>query len=155
MSYGKTRDEKLIKLWHGMKFRAEKYSRQIMPREDFTKFITENEALYDELYSAWEKSGFNTKLAPSIDRKDNCLGYVEGNLQLITFSENVIKGNDETDRKQYLKPSNKLPVKLEKDGQVLTFNTHKKACDFLGKARNAIHIAKKRNSATIDGWAFG
>ena len=32
---------------------------------------------------------------PSIDRRDATKGYVEGNLRVITVSENVIKGNKE------------------------------------------------------------
>lgn len=67
------------------------------PEPSYTK-----EKLYDwlmsqpkfhELYDNWVKSGFNSKLRPSIDRLDDYKGYSFDNIQLMTFKENNQKSH--------------------------------------------------------------
>lgn len=47
-----------------------------------------NDAEYLRIFKEWEKSGYDIKLSPSIDRMDSSEGYVEGNIRWLTFSEN-------------------------------------------------------------------
>lgn len=47
---------------------------------------------YKKLYEAWVASGYDRGLAPSIDRIDSDKGYIEGNMQWLTHSENSRKG---------------------------------------------------------------
>ena len=47
---------------------------------------------FDVIYAAWVKSGFNKQLRPSIDRKDDYIGYTIANIQLMTWRENAEKG---------------------------------------------------------------
>lgn len=42
-------------------------------------------------YELWVQNNFNEKFAPSIDRVDNTKGYILGNLQWLTKSENCSK----------------------------------------------------------------
>jgi hypothetical protein len=44
--------------------------------------------LYDKLFTAWVKSGYLTKLKPSIDRLDDTIGYTPDNIQLVTWEQN-------------------------------------------------------------------
>ena len=105
---------------------------------------------YRKLYNSWVESGYVHKLVPSIDRVDNNKGYTIDNIQFLTKSDNIIKGNKEVKRKQKPDASGK-PIKLTKNNVIKIFKSAKKACDFLGKNRNAVHIAMK-NSRLIDGW---
>ena len=47
--------------------------------------------LFDEIYEKWEESGFTRHLTPSIDRKNNNLGYTFDNMQWLTVSQNSKK----------------------------------------------------------------
>lgn len=46
---------------------------------------------YRALHAAWVASEYNTWLTPSVDRIDDTLGYVEGNIQWMTWKENYCK----------------------------------------------------------------
>lgn len=70
----------------------ESYSgRDIMPKNEWDDFCAETNSIFMRLYSAWQDNGFKRKDAPSIDRIDNAKGYVKGNLQWMTQSENTRK----------------------------------------------------------------
>jgi hypothetical protein len=47
---------------------------------------------YPKLHEAWVKSGYDTRLSPSIDRIDNTGDYSLDNVQFITKSQNAAKG---------------------------------------------------------------
>ena len=51
-----------------------------------------NSLEFHSLFSDWEKSNYNRKLTPSIDRIDSKKGYLIDNVQWITFSENCSRG---------------------------------------------------------------
>jgi len=68
-----------------------------MPREDFVTWA-EHDATYKELFDNWVVSGYKRPLVPTVDRVDDKslaeggLGYVLGNIQWLTYSENTLKG---------------------------------------------------------------
>lgn len=59
----------------------------LLSRDEFYRFSFQNKNLI-RLYSAWEMSGFDRKLTPSIDRVIPENGYIIGNIKWITHSEN-------------------------------------------------------------------
>jgi len=59
----------------------------ILPKKEFYNWaITHPE--YKKLFSAYVASGYNRKLAPSIDRVDSTKGYFLENMRWLTHSEN-------------------------------------------------------------------
>lgn len=55
---------------------------------DWAKSQDEFWILFDE----WERSGYNRKLTPSVDRIDSSKGYIIGNMEWVTHSENSRRG---------------------------------------------------------------
>lgn len=48
---------------------------------------------FHRLFAEWEQSGYDTKLSPSLNRIDHSDGYVIGNVNWLTHSENSRLGN--------------------------------------------------------------
>jgi hypothetical protein len=70
----------------------------LLPQEEFLSWGLASME-YRNLYALWVESGFNRKLTPTVDRKDAKKGYVLGNIQWLTFSQNSLKGKIEHPRK--------------------------------------------------------
>lgn len=58
---------------------------------EFEIWWLENLRDFKKCYSAWEKSGFKNKLAPSIDRIDEDKGYLPENMQWLSLTLNCSK----------------------------------------------------------------
>lgn len=58
----------------------------ILSKEDFINWSLETN--FKDLLLGYEESGYDRKLAPSVDRIDSILGYTIGNIRWITHSEN-------------------------------------------------------------------
>lgn len=67
----------------------------IMDREEFFAWCREFENLdiFLAIYYDWAGNGFNRWDSPSIDRINSELGYVAGNIQWMSYSENCKKNN--------------------------------------------------------------
>ena len=63
----------------------------ICGRHDFIDWSI-NDRMFNMLFEEWERSGYDLKLAPSIDRLDSNGGYTFGNISWITQSENSQRG---------------------------------------------------------------
>lgn len=49
---------------------------------------------YIELWSKWKDSGYNSNLAPSINRLEDDKGYYFGNIEMVTWEQNILDGQD-------------------------------------------------------------
>lgn len=67
--------------------------KEILSREEFYAF-SQQDLMFHLLFDAWVESGYDRKLTPSVDRLDTAKGYVLGNIQWLTHSENSRKGAD-------------------------------------------------------------
>ena len=67
----------------------------ILSQNEFLEWCykKENITVFLKLYEDWKKSDYSNKVAPSIDRIENDKGYIIGNLQWITLSNNSRKYN--------------------------------------------------------------
>ena len=89
--------------------------KELLNRTEYQKWCKDNNKNFLIIYSIWKKSGFQRKLTPSIDRKDNELGYVSENMQWINLSENIKKN-----------ANGRIGAKRNEKGQFLKINQLKK-----------------------------
>lgn len=67
-----------------------KHRKMDMPeysKSDLREYIYSHKD-FDVLYATWVESDFNKRLTPSIDRKDDYLGYTMDNIELTTWGAN-------------------------------------------------------------------
>lgn len=72
--------------------------REALSAEEWEDFCRETYAQFIEMYTAWQKGGYDRRLAPSIDRIDNNGGYTRGNIQWLAMAENYNKYRQENIR---------------------------------------------------------
>lgn len=94
--YEKTVNGFLMRVYRNMKSRItgvqkKKYhlykGKELWAKETFLLW-TFNNPVFLDLFTAWEKSGYERKLTPSVDRIDCSKGYSEQNCEWVTHSEN-------------------------------------------------------------------
>ena len=59
----------------------------ICTHEEFYKFAETSN--YGSLYDAWVNDGYKLRFTPTIDRLDKTRGYVLGNIEIVTMTENL------------------------------------------------------------------
>lgn len=96
--YHKTRKGKLMLTFNNMNRRVHGYVKphlykglEICDRGAFYDWSLDSHS-FESLYNDWVDSDFKRRLSPSIDRINTSKGYVLGNIQWITHSENSQKG---------------------------------------------------------------
>ena len=98
--YEKTPKGKLMRIYRNMKSRidgiqwqkAHLYAgKELLSRDEFYDWAIGNPD-FTELYNAWVASGYDRKLAPSVDRIDSSVGYRIDNMEWVTHSENSRRG---------------------------------------------------------------
>jgi len=65
--------------------------KDILPRDEFYEWALSNPDFYD-LFAAWEKSNYERRLTPSVDRVDSSLGYTIDNMEWVPFHVNCSRG---------------------------------------------------------------
>jgi hypothetical protein len=73
--------------------------KKLLSREEFYEWAM-NSVEFHCLFWEWEESGYEMKLAPSVDRVDPDKGYEIGNMEWVTHSENSRRGGLSTKRKK-------------------------------------------------------
>lgn len=98
--YEKTPNGFLMRMYRNMKSRVngiqiQKYhlykGKELLEKEDFYNWAKLNETFW-KLYEDYKNSGFDRKLAPSVDRIDSSKGYIIDNMEFVTHSENSRRG---------------------------------------------------------------
>ena len=54
-----------------------------------------SQPLFHKLFADWEASNYNIRCTPSVDRIDSGKHYLFGNIQLMTWGDNDLKGRSE------------------------------------------------------------
>lgn len=99
--YEKTKKGFLMRLYRNMQSRIQgvqkqKYhlygNKELLNREDFYNWALNNN-IFNQLFEQYEKSNFDRKLAPSVDRIDSDKGYILTNMEFVTMSENSRRGS--------------------------------------------------------------
>jgi len=98
--YERTKKGKLMRIYRNMESRikgvqTKKYhlyaGKSLLGRDEFYQWAMCSSDFH-RLFSEWEKSGHDRKLAPSVDRLDTSKGYEIGNIEWVTHSENSRRG---------------------------------------------------------------
>lgn len=98
--YEKTKNGFLMRLYRNMQSRIDGVQKEkfhlyegktLIEREVFYSWAKNNDTFHS-LFDAYEKSGYDRKLAPSVDRVNSKLGYELSNMEFITHSENSSRG---------------------------------------------------------------
>ena len=99
--YEKTKSGFLMRLYRNMKSRitgiqwkkAHLYKgKELLPKNDFYKWAWNNKT-FQRLFMKWEKSNYNRKLTPTVNRINPQIGYVLENMEWLTHSENSALSN--------------------------------------------------------------
>lgn len=64
----------------------------VLDRDEFYNWAL-SDIKFHELFEAWEKSGYERNLCPSVDRIDSSKGYIIGNMEWVTFLVNATRGS--------------------------------------------------------------
>lgn len=100
LRYEHTEHGKLMRCYRNMKSRIEGVQwmkahlyagKSLLPKDEFYAWAMQSNAFH-RLYRQWVESGYDRKLAPSVDRIDSTRGYELGNMEWVTHSENSRRG---------------------------------------------------------------
>lgn len=151
-AYYRSFDGRIRKMWEtaSRRTRDKGHKGQMVSQEEFFK-LASNSKEYKQLYTQWEDSGFATRLTPTLDRKDATKGYVNGNLQFLTYSDNVIKGNQEWKKTPW--KARMIIVKAVKDKKTKTFKSLSEVSRFLNVHKSTITRAIQQGKP-VNGWAL-
>lgn len=99
--YERTKKGKLMRIYRNMLSRVTGVQRHkfhlyagktILDKREFYDWAMSSRTFH-RLYDAWAESGFDRKLAPSVDRIDSSEGYELHNMEWVTHSENSRRGS--------------------------------------------------------------
>lgn len=98
--YEKTKSGFLVRCYRNMKSRilgiqskkSHLYSgKSLLTKEEFYLWSKSNQSFHD-LFVAWETSGYERRLTPSVDRIDSRFGYDIANIEWVPFYINCSRG---------------------------------------------------------------
>lgn len=100
LKYERTKPGKLMRIYRNMESRVHGVQKQkhhlyqgksLLPRSEFYAWALES-AEFHRLFREWAESGYERRLAPSVDRVNSAEGYCLDNMQWVTHSENSRRG---------------------------------------------------------------
>jgi hypothetical protein len=118
-NYEKTHKGFLMRLYRNMKSRVSGiqkkcihlyYGKELLPKDDFYSWANSCPEFY-RIFDKYQKSGYDRKEAPTVDRIDPLKGYSIDNMRWLTHSENSRLGS--------INNPTKMPIEVFKDGNSL------------------------------------
>jgi hypothetical protein len=77
-------------------------------KKQFKEWLV-SQSNFERIYNDWINSNYETKLKPSVDRKESNLYYTFNNIQLMTWLENNEKGKSEKNKNKWISVKDALP----------------------------------------------
>jgi len=111
LKYERTKGGKLMRIYRNMlsritgvqKKKAHLYEgKSLLPKSEFYEWAMRSPEFH-RLFADWERSGYQRKLAPSVDRIFSSMGYSLENMEWVTHSENSRRGSISKKGKAYAK----------------------------------------------------
>lgn len=103
---------------------------------------------FDRLYNEWVDSGYSKQYKPSIDRVSNKKGYLKGNIQWMTWSENRHKQTMER------RSRNGPVIQMMGDKVIQIFKSQREAVMKTGIAQSGISAVLNGKYKTSGGYNF-
>ena len=95
LDHYRTLEGHITAIWNGQRQRSKRngWAEPAYSREELIEWVR-NQPNASDLYTAWELSGYEKNLAPSIDRLDDYKPYSFDNIRLVDWETNNIKGRE-------------------------------------------------------------
>jgi hypothetical protein len=119
VEYHRTKGGLIAQIYGSQKYRSKRRGHALptYTKQELTEWLY-SQKLFHELFDNWKASGYDTMLVPSVDRKDDSIGYSLGNIQLMTWRENNNKGY--SDRKNGINnKASKAVIQFSKEGEFI------------------------------------
>lgn len=154
--YEKTKPGFLMRLYRNMESRVTGIQKrhfhlyngkELLPRNEFYAWANNN-PMFHKLFSKWEKSNYDRRLTPSVDRIDPSKGYQLDNMEFITHSENSRRGANSPINK-------KRVIQMDMTGiELKVWDSLTDAAESLGDKRGAANLSKVCNGKAKRAYGF-
>lgn len=115
-----------------------------------------NHPNFQKLYNAWVASDYDRNLSPSVDRKDNTLGYSFNNIELMTWRQNLTNQKTQNMSCEFLTANSKGVSQLDMEGNLIeTFKSISNALRSIrGKSVGVSNVASAANGNLPHAYGF-
>ena len=106
----------MTKLWGGIKRKSKLRGHSdicFSSKEEMIDWVL-SQKNFKSMWEKYTESGHLSEFKPSIDRLDNSLGYVDGNLELVTWGENYRRWTISEEHMKQFDAARKLPKDIIK-----------------------------------------
>ena len=125
-------------------------------REELKEWLY-SQPKFHTFFDNWKRLDFQKEYIPSVDRKNNYIGYTMSNIQLMTWAENKKQADDDRVLGKLITSQNKRVAYYFKDGvKIASFHSIKEAERVTGVSRTSISKACNGDLKTAGGyiWKF-
>ncbi len=156
--YNKTK-EGLIKYMYRQEIYGSKKRNHHLPtytKKEFKEWLY-SQTKFHKLFDNWKRLDYQKDYIPSVDRKDDSIGYTMDNIQLMTWAENKVKADQDRISGKLITLQNKKVNQYSKNGYILAeYHSLKDAERGTGVSRTSISKVCKGELKTAGGyiWKF-
>lgn len=154
--YEKTKNGFLMRLYRNMESRITGIQKrnfhlydgkELLPRSEFYNWASNN-SMFHKLFAKWEKSQYDRRLTPSVDRIDPNRGYQLDNMEFVTHSENSRRGSNSPLKK-------KKVIQMDMTGNKLkVWDSMTNAATAMGDKRGASNLSKACKGQQIQAYGY-